>query len=87
MKLFKEVKRGAKKLRENSYFDGKKRIYYEYVIVDEDKAESHFKKGFHLGLPDGEAKKEQVTSDAQRTDSATAANIPVSEGSDTEPSA
>ena len=72
VKLFKEVKRGDKKIRENSYFNGKKRVFYEYVIIEESKLESYTKKGFNKGLPTGvdkvAPKATQVKADAN-TDS------------------
>lgn len=53
VKLFKEVKRGAKKTYENSYYNGKQRIHYECVIVASEDADAYMKKGFHQGLPTG----------------------------------
>ena len=58
--LFKEVKTGLKKSRENSYYNGKKRIYYQCVTVELDKTAPHLKKGFHEGLPTGEAPAKQA---------------------------
>lgn len=80
--LFKEVKSGAKKIRENSYFNGKKRIYYQCVTVATEKQAQHIKKGFHVGLPTGDAikaaVKEETHTSEEANDNGEASNIEAS---------
>jgi len=52
--LFKQVKRGEKKNRNDSYFNPrlKERIYYHPVSVKESEVEAYLKKGYSTKLPE-----------------------------------
>lgn len=67
--VFKQIKRDSKDVKrsyENSYFDGKERIYYQCVSIDENELESYKAKGFTRELPTRKAVKHvAVEADSQ----------------------